>query len=185
MKNYQDYVDYFENLVIQFNGIDHDPENGKEGFFRINLEELASGTGTTVDADGFFFVLTNYTWKPVQGDDDSYIKKGEGMFFVMGTVDQGDFDDQTRVLAETEKIVEKFMNRIHLDSRKEIHDENSIWYGQQDTMKFENAVPLQGPGNANHYGWQVVFEFSAYWNPCVELDDWADKSTPDDVNPNI
>lgn len=185
MKNYSDYVDYFENLVKQFTGIEHDPENGKQAFFRINLEELANGSNTTIDADGYFFVLTNYIWKPVQKKDGSYMKEGEGMFFIMGTVNQGDYNNQTKVLADCETIASKFINRIHLDSRRENLNEDSFWNGIQETLAFENVMPLQSPTNTNHYGCQVVFKFATQWNECVEIDDWADKETEDDVNPHV
>jgi hypothetical protein len=186
MNNYQDYVDYFERIALSLVDLNHDPDNGNKGFYRINLEELANGTRSDINPDGCFFVLSNYVWKPVVKEDGTLIKKGEGMFFVLGVVSLDDYDKQTEILSKTEAIAGKIMNRIRLDSLKDVesHEGNSIWNSSQDKMEFENVMPLQSPTNNNHYGCQVVFKFETPWDCSVSLEDWTDLTTESDIDPN-
>lgn len=183
MKSYDQYCDYFENLCIQSVDIDHDPDNGKQAFFTIHLDELINGMRNKIEADGIFIVLTDYVWKP-NSINGNYFKSGEAMFFVLGTSSPGDFEAHKALMTKCENVAVKFINRIHLDSIKDQGSSDSVWYGMQNELDFDNVMPLQSKTGVNHYGFQVVFRFGSVWNECVNIDDWADKDTPDSVNPN-
>lgn len=182
MKSYKSYSEYFENLVEQSVDIPHDPPNNVRGFFRINIDEVLNGMKNEIKNDNLFLVLTNYIWKPE--NEGQNIKDGEGMFFLMGTFKEGDYDDEIETLDEAEKVAEKFINRISLDSRKETQDENAFWYGAQNVFTNVHVVPMKAFG-MNHIGVQVTFDFASHYSDCVELADWDDLNTPDDVNPNV
>lgn len=184
MQTYKSYSEYFENLVENSIYLSHDPDNNKKAFFRINLEEVLTGVKQQITAEELFFVLTNYIWKPEYAGG-SYIKKGEGMFFIMGTAKEGDYENETEVLDACEKLAQVFINRINLDSRKETPDDSAFWYGMQDVLKIENVVPLKWNLGKNHIGVQVTFEFASTYNECNLVDDWDDLNTPDDIDPSV
>ncbi len=184
MKTYSNYIDYFENLIVQCIDFDHVPEDNKKAFFSINLEDVLAGQRSSIDADGLFFVLSNYIWKPAD-NNETFVKEGEGMFFVLGTSPEGDIEKEKEVLDLCEKAVTKIINRIRLDSLKETKDENSFWYGSQDQINIQNILPLRWVMGNNQVGLQVVFKFASKYNPCVNKDDWADKDTDESVTPYL
>ena len=182
MKLYKNYVDYFENLCVQHVNINHNPANNTKGFFKINIEEVLTGIRSEINADGIYFVLTNYLWSPDDKTTDS-LKKIECMFFVLGTVPEQDYEAQTNTFHKTEQIVQEFINRMRLDSLQEANDENAFFYGTQDVINIENVVPVKWVTSNQSIGWQVTFSFYSHYNKCVDFNLWNDKADADSCDP--
>ncbi len=183
MKLYNEYVKYFKNLCVQHINIKHDPANNIKGFFKINIEEVLTGISSDIEADGVYFVLTNYLWTPIDTATDS-LKKIECMFFVLATVQEQDFEAETAAFHKTEQICQEIINRIHLDGRQEANKENSFFYGSQDKIKIENVVPIKWKTSLQSIGWQVSFSFNAFYNKCVDFNTWNDKPNAESCDPN-
>jgi len=183
MKVYKEFIEYFENLCVQHVDINHNPTSGIKGFFRINLEEVLTGSRNKIQADGYYVVLANYLWVPEDENTDP-LKKIQFMFFVLGTSKEGDYELDTEVLDKTEKITREFINRISFDSKTQVVDEDSVFYGSQDKIKVDSIIPLQFNPGLNSFGWQVVMTAYTSYNICVEHQKWDDIADADAADPN-
>lgn len=182
MTNYKDYLDYFENLCVQYEDLEHDPDNNIKGFFRINIEETITGIRGKIEADGIFFVLTDYTWKPIDAGREM-TREIQMMFLICGKHKNQDFEDETNVRNRCEVAMIKFLNRIKLDSQKETGQADDIFFKSQDLLKIDNILPVSNFPGKNHVGWQCVFTINPFYNHCVNKDDWADLLTDEDAKP--
>ena len=183
MTVYKEFIEYFENLCVQHTDISHDPSNGVKGFFRINLEEVLTGSRREINASGYHVMLANYLWTPEDEGTDP-LKKIQFMFFVLGTSPEGDYDAETDVLDKTEAITREFINRISFDSKTKVADETSIFYGSQDKIKVDSCIPLKFNPGKNNFGWQAVMTFYTSYNICVEHQKWDDIIDANAADPN-
>lgn len=181
MKTYKDYSDYFENLAIQHSLIPH-TVNNKKAFSRINIEEAITGFRTAISEKSIIMILTNYLYRVIEGGGNDRMKAIDMSFFIVGYHKPNDFDAETTVRNQCEKIVDDIISRIRFESETQTADSNSFWYNSQSRIKDWVVNPVSNVGDINNAGYQVSFSFHVPFNSCVDTNIWQDLS-PTSVAP--
>ena len=178
--DYKRYTKYFENIANQHVDINNNPSGGDKAFFRINIEEILTGLKTIQVEKGFCLALINYMYVPgLEGADQ--LKNVDGGFMVIAKHKTGDFDDETEVIKECERIADEITNRIKYDSKITANDKDSFWYGSQDGISnFSNAI-VSGP-SFDYIGIQVLFKWKTFYDCTVDPDQWNDLAVLKDPN---
>ena len=186
MNTYQKYVDYFENIAIQHVDIQHNPnptlDNKK--FFRINIEETVTGFRTSISEKSIIMILVNYSYKTVDNVAHNLMKEINFGFMILGHHEVGDFDAETTIRSKCEQIVDDIIARAKYESKSQISDINSIWYGSVDNIDNWHISPVTQNGDTNYRG---VLVTGSYLRPLlcrVQDTQWGDITASDIANQN-
>ena len=168
--NIKDYLEYFENLAIQHEGIDHDgdDENGR-GFYYVEweqyLNDLVSGVqlpGTDDNLNTIMHVIA-YNWG-IAGNESNLLKDKEAGFSILQYVDEvNDFEQIAEALNNTEQIAGDIIQRMRYDALVEDHP---LFSGELNLRSF-NCSPILRH-HSNYYGVVVQFEIKTFMPSCVD-----------------
>ena len=168
MAGFETLCNYFENIATQHEAIEHTPSDPR--FFLVSLEDAINGE-CDIEFGGYSLLLPNVTWSPK--DDGGEVKQEmDIMFFVLGYVENQDFEAQKQIYIDTEKIVQDILNRIKSDSINEANNE-TFFYGSQNRIK-ANVVQTTFPTSIQSRGWQVNIKITPFYSECVDATKWKD-----------
>lgn len=173
MKNYKDFVDYWENIATQHVDIPHNPPEEK-AFFRVNIEELLAGFRTRITKKSIVFMLVDYQYGLEDKGDNNARKKFDGGFIVMGYHKKDDWEEETLIRTQCEDIVDDIIQRVKQESLNEPNDENSFWYGSQDCSDGWQVMPINKSTEINYAGFLVTFNWYNHFDCTVDDAKWND-----------
>lgn len=164
------YIDYFRQIAIEHVELRHDPLTERTGggdinrkaFGRFNAEEIIQGLRNQVGPLAMMIELYSVESNAELITDITNIK--DGAFSIIKSAAPGDFDEEEKAYADTEKIMYEVLQRIYAD-----HYGDGV---SRCTSPF-NRIYLNkckidpvGPLFTNYFGWRCLFQFQ----PKEEID---------------
>ena len=167
MANYQQWVEYFEQLSIQNNLIQHNLEGNKK-FYTMDLEELFSAVTHKLPAPdaGPFFVFINYT-KEIDHKGTPVDKKKMGFAILQG-FKHGDYDGERLARYNSEEATDQYLIRMSHDSKNGVQ----LFQHRFDRIN-ARTVPHSIEANITYAGWWTAFEPIAQFNNCFDENNWT------------
>ena len=183
MNTYQKYVAYFENIATQHTAIQHSSANKR--FFRINVEELTNGLRTQISERSKILVLVNYSFKTEDNKTHDLRKVMSFGFMVLDYVNDECFEEEATKMNECEQIIDDIIARSKYESKREVMDENSIWYGSMDNTDDWYVSPIRCQADTDYVGYLVTSEVQVPLDCKVDPNSWGDISAADLANKQL
>ena len=164
-----------EFYATQHEDICHNPTKDERGFFKINIVELLSGFRQQINApNGAFMVAIEYDFRMTEQVSDMPMKRATCGFIIAAHHKKQDADDMKAKMTLCENICTDILNRMRDDSRNEVNDINSLFFGQMDCFNDIKLDSVKEIGDINNSGFMCTFFLEAPHDCTVEEAKWKD-----------
>lgn len=161
-----EYYKLFTHLAESHKLINH--KEFKRGFFRVNMDEIISGSKLNLKSEGSHLGLVDYQFDVSGLNPRRLIDCG---FMVLTRYNNGDYDSQLDAFVQSEQITSDFINRLHAYGMQD--DPNWASLSSLDHASFI-CTPIESKSSSKYTGFLTMFKVALPYNCEVDAKKWED-----------